>query len=257
MPSNVLASPSRPLRRRMLRDAHDRADTAQSVRAIHAALDAGIRLIDTADTYALDDSEIGHNETLVAKALAGRRERAIIPTKGGKARTGRDWGINGRADHRRTACEASLKRLRADCSDLYQLHAPDPDVPFADSVGRSRSSRTPARSEPVGLSNVASAKLDEALRIVVSEWTSKRGPPLLCETAATDGRLDRPGRQATSTRSRSKTASTARAAPYPINPRTEDPTSQLIAARDSTTFATPITTDSPAPCGYSLSDLTS
>jgi aryl-alcohol dehydrogenase-like predicted oxidoreductase len=143
-----------------------RPDEARSRRTIDAALDAGVRLIDTADTYALDDTEIGHNERLIAAALAGRRDRALIATKGGKTRIGSDWGIDGRPERLRAACEASLRRLRTDRIDLYQLHAPDPDVPFAESVGALRALQDAGKIRAVGLSNVSIAQLTDALRIV-------------------------------------------------------------------------------------------
>jgi len=143
-----------------------RPDEARSRRTIDAALDAGIRLIDTADTYALDDSEIGHNELLIARALEGRRDRALIATKGGKTRIGREWGIDGRPDHLRAACEGSLKHLHTDRIDLYQLHAPDPDIPFAESIGALKELQDAGKIRAVGLSNVTSSQLEDALRIV-------------------------------------------------------------------------------------------
>src|SRR6478735_11122386 len=112
-----------------------RPDEAQAIRTIHAALDAGITLIDTADAYAGDESEVGHNERLIAKALDGRRDGVVVATKGGHTRRGTSWGLDGSPAHLRAACEASLRALGTDRIDLYQFHRPDPGVPFTDSVG--------------------------------------------------------------------------------------------------------------------------
>src|SRR5215208_775977 len=118
-----------------------RPDEAQAIRTIHAALDAGVDLIDTADAYCLDESEVGHNERLVAKALRDRRERVIVATKGGHTRVGTEWHLDGSAAHLRRACEASLRALGTDRIDLYQYHRPDPDVPYAESIGALRDLR--------------------------------------------------------------------------------------------------------------------
>src|SRR5438034_106030 len=110
----------------------------QGIRAIHAALDAGVTLIDTADVYCLDDKDIGHNERLIARALGnGQRsgDRPIVATKGGVRRPGGRWETDGRPEHLREACERSLKALGVEQIDLYQLHAPDSRVPLVESVG--------------------------------------------------------------------------------------------------------------------------
>jgi aryl-alcohol dehydrogenase-like predicted oxidoreductase len=144
-----------------------RPDAAQAARTIHAALDAGVTLIDTADAYALDEAEFGHNEELVARALRGRsRDGLIVATKGGHVRHGEEWGLDGSPEHLRKACEASLQRLEADVIDLYQLHRPDPAVPFAESVGALRDLRDEGKIRMVGVSNVDVAQLDEARAIV-------------------------------------------------------------------------------------------
>src|SRR5215213_6311053 len=142
-----------------------RPDEAQSIRTIHAALDAGVNLIDTADAYALDESEVGHNERLVAKALRGRREEVVVATKGGHVRRGRAWGLDGSPAHLRAACEASLRALGTDRIDLYQYHRPDPEVPFAESVGALKELQDEGKLRWIGLSNVDVAQLEEALGI--------------------------------------------------------------------------------------------
>ena len=149
----------------MLLSIEGRPDEAQAIRTVHAALDAGINLIDTADAYALDGTEIGHNERLVAKALKGRREDVIVATKGVHTREGRDWLLDGRPEHVREACEASLRALGSDRIDLYQFHRPDPDVPFAETVGAFKELQDQGKIRWIGLSNVDNQQLEEALAI--------------------------------------------------------------------------------------------
>src|SRR3954453_5740115 len=87
-----------------------RPEEERAIRTIHAALDAGVNLIDTADAYSKDDSDIGHNERLIAKAIADRRDGVIVATKGGHTRTADGaWELDGTPEHIREACEASLK----------------------------------------------------------------------------------------------------------------------------------------------------
>lgn len=143
-----------------------RPDEAQAIRVIHAALDAGITLIDTADVYCLDDSDTGHNERLIARALRGRSERVLVATKGGLRRPGGAWVTDARPDRLRAACEASLTALGVECIDLYQLHAPDPEVPFADSVGALADCQRAGKIRHIGLSNVDTEQIEEARRIV-------------------------------------------------------------------------------------------
>jgi aryl-alcohol dehydrogenase-like predicted oxidoreductase len=116
----------------------DRPSEEQGVRVVHAALDAGVRLLDTADVYCLSDEDLGHNERLMAKALrtwTGPRSEVLVATKGGLTRPDGRWERNGRPEHLRRACDRSLKALGVDRIDLYQFHAPDPQVPFVESVG--------------------------------------------------------------------------------------------------------------------------
>jgi aryl-alcohol dehydrogenase-like predicted oxidoreductase len=137
----------------------------RSIRTIQAAVDAGVNLVDTADAYARDEHDFGHNEELVAKALEGRRDGVLVATKGGHTRRGRAWELDGRPEHLRAACEASLRRLRTDRIDLYQYHRPDPVVPFAESVGALKELQDAGLVRFVGLSNVTVVQLDEALAI--------------------------------------------------------------------------------------------
>jgi aryl-alcohol dehydrogenase-like predicted oxidoreductase len=142
-----------------------RPPEAQGIRVIHAALDAGVTLIDTADVYCLNQHDIGHNERLIGEALAtwaGRRDDVIVATKGGLVRPDGRWENDGRPEQLRAACDRSLLALGTDRIDLYQLHAPDPSVPFADSIGELARLRERGKLRWVGLSNVSVAQIREA-----------------------------------------------------------------------------------------------
>jgi aryl-alcohol dehydrogenase-like predicted oxidoreductase len=138
----------------------------RSIRAIHAALDAGVNLIDTADAYSGDDADVGHNERLIAKALRGRREDVIVATKAGHTRPGGAWELDGRPEHIRAACEASLEALETDRIDLYQYHRPDPDVPYAETIGAFKQLQDEGKVRWIGLSNANVEQIDVARSIV-------------------------------------------------------------------------------------------
>lgn len=143
----------------------DRPSEEQAIRVIQAALDAGVTLIDTADVYCLDDNEIGHNERLIARALRSspeRQEQVIVATKGGMRRPGGRWEMDGRPEHLRAACDRSLQALGVERIDLYQLHTPDPKVPFAETVGALADLQRQGKVRWVGLSNVSVAEIREA-----------------------------------------------------------------------------------------------
>ncbi len=142
-----------------------RPDEAQAIRTIHAALDAGVNLIDTADAYAFDGDDTGHGERLLAKALKGR-DGVLVATKGGHIREGQDWLIDGSPEHLRAACEASLRALGTDVIDLYQFHRPDPEVPYAESIGALRDLQAEGKVRWVGISNASVDQLEEARGIV-------------------------------------------------------------------------------------------
>jgi aryl-alcohol dehydrogenase-like predicted oxidoreductase len=116
-----------------------RPDEARSIATIHTALDEGVTLIDTADAYHLLAGEVGHNESLIAKAIAtwgGDPSNVLVATKGGHLRPGDgSWYVDGRPEYLKAAAEASLKRLGGEAIGLYHLHRPDPEVAYADSVG--------------------------------------------------------------------------------------------------------------------------
>jgi aryl-alcohol dehydrogenase-like predicted oxidoreductase len=142
-----------------------RPEEAQSIRAIHAALDAGVNLIDTADAYCVDEGDVGHNERLIAKALKGRRDGVIVATKAGHIRPGGAWEIDGRPEHIREACEASLRALDTDRIDLLQYHRPDPNVPYAETVGAFKELQDEGKVRWIGLSNCTVEQLEEALGV--------------------------------------------------------------------------------------------
>jgi aryl-alcohol dehydrogenase-like predicted oxidoreductase len=127
-------------------------------------------LWDTADAYCQDESEVGYGETLCQQALAALptdlRERIVIATKGGTTRPGGRWEQDGSPEHLRAAIDASLKTLQADSLDLWQLHAADDKVPFADSIGAIAEAKQQGKIKLVGLSNVSAAQIDEAMQIV-------------------------------------------------------------------------------------------
>lgn len=116
-----------------------RPDEKQSISTIHAALDAGVTLIDTADAYHLDATDVGHNELLIARALAGYGgdvSKVLVATKGGHVRPGDgSWQVDGSPEHLVAAAKASAQRLGVDSIGLYQFHRPDPKVPYEESIG--------------------------------------------------------------------------------------------------------------------------
>ena len=139
----------------------------RSIRTIHAALDAGVNLIDTADAYSADDKDVGHNERLIATALEGRRDGVIVATKGGHTRVpGGGWELDGTPEHLKRACEASLRALDTDRIDLYQYHRPDPEVPYAESIGALKELQDEGKIRWVGISN-ANAEQIELTRSIV------------------------------------------------------------------------------------------
>ncbi|MFF3765226.1 aldo/keto reductase [Streptomyces sp. NPDC001922] len=128
----------------------------RSLATIHAALDAGVTLIDTADAYQLGTDAVGHNESLIARALAGhaRGGEVMVATKGGHVRhPDGSWTLDGTPEHLRRACEGSLRRLGAEAIDLYQFHRPDPRVPYAESIGAFRDLLDAGKVRMVGISN--------------------------------------------------------------------------------------------------------
>ena len=137
------------------------ADPRTAKLLLHRALELGINFFDTADSYGPHASE-----SFIAETLYPYPEGLVIGTKGGVVRPSRRrWDPDGRPEHLRRALDGSLKRLRLERVDLYQLHAPDPQVPFADSVGVLAEARRAGKIRHLGLSNVSVTQLEAARRI--------------------------------------------------------------------------------------------
>ncbi|MEX2471094.1 MAG: aldo/keto reductase [Gemmatimonadota bacterium] len=152
-----------------------RPDRASALAVIRRAVEEGVRVIDTADAYALDDSETGYGERLVADAL---REMGmsvdgegdgdaddgtpLVATKGGMRRPDGRWARAGHPEQLREACHASLRALDAEAIPLYQLHNSDPDVPFEDSVGALAGLREEGKIRLIGISNVSVEQIRRA-----------------------------------------------------------------------------------------------
>jgi len=147
-----------------------RPDAARSIATIHAALDAGVTFIDTADAYHVTATDVGHNELLIAKALreaGATADDVLVATKGGHRRPGDgSWYMEGGAAYLKTACEASLQRLDVEAIGLYQLHRPDPTVPYAESVGAIRDLLDEGKILMAGISNANPDQIRQAQEIL-------------------------------------------------------------------------------------------
>jgi aryl-alcohol dehydrogenase-like predicted oxidoreductase len=147
-----------------------RPDRRQAIATIHASLDAGVTIIDTADAYSLGVQEHGHGERLVAEALAaygGPIDDVLVATKGGHRRPGDgSWTVHGDPTHIKEACEASLKALGVDAIGLYQYHRPDPSIPWAESVGALADLLNEGKILMAGVSNATVAQIDEAQQVL-------------------------------------------------------------------------------------------
>ena len=147
-----------------------RPDEAQAMRTVHASLDAGVTIIDTADAYCLNPQEHGHGERLVAKALAtwsGDSGDVLVATKGGHLRPGDgSWIVNGRPEYVKQACEASLKALGVEAIGLYQYHRPDPRVPYQDAIAVFKELLDAGKVRMVGISNANIVQIDLARSIL-------------------------------------------------------------------------------------------
>jgi aryl-alcohol dehydrogenase-like predicted oxidoreductase len=157
-----------------------RPDEPRALATVHAALDAGVTLLDTADSYHLPGAEPGHNERLIARALAtygGDTSDVLVTTKGGRGRPSPSapkawgdpqgsWTVTGSPRHLKAAAEASLKRLGVDVIGLYQLHKPDPAVPFEESVGALRDLLDEGKIRLAGISNTDAGLIRRARAIL-------------------------------------------------------------------------------------------
>ncbi len=147
-----------------------RPDEAQAMATIHASLDAGVTIIDTADAYALSTDEHGHGERIVAQALAtygSSTDHVLVATKGGHRRPGDgSWTVHGDPAYVKQACEASLKALGVESIGLYQYHRPDPKVPYAESVGALAELLDEGKIQMAGISNANVEQIDLAQEIL-------------------------------------------------------------------------------------------
>ena len=137
-------------------------DPEEAARVLRRVVELGIDLIDTADSYGPEVSE-----NLIAETLHPYPDGLVIATKGGLLRTGPGgWPADGRPEHLKEACEGSLRRLRLERIDLYQLHSPDSKVPWEDSVGAMKELKDEGKVRHVGVSNVSVDELERAREIV-------------------------------------------------------------------------------------------
>ena len=137
-------------------------DRGHAHRVLRRAIELGVDFLDTADSYGPHV-----DEELIAEALHPYPKGLVIATKGGLVRPSpARWDENGRPEHLKHAIEGSLKRLKLERIDLYQLHAPDPRVPFMDSVGALADAQRAGKIRHIGLSNVDVAQLEEARKLV-------------------------------------------------------------------------------------------
>ena len=147
-----------------------RPDRERSIDTIHAALEAGVTLIDTADAYHEHADEVGHNEVLIAEALrtyGGDTSHVLVATKGGHLRPGDgSWTVDGRPEYLKEAAKASARRLGVEAIGLYQFHRPDPAVPYAESVGAVRERRSGGVTKMGGIAKARAATHAEANRLL-------------------------------------------------------------------------------------------
>jgi aryl-alcohol dehydrogenase-like predicted oxidoreductase len=145
-------------------------DESQAIATVHAALDAGITLIDTADIYAPSWDTMGHNEELVAKALksyGASTDEVVVATKGGITRSeGNVFGRDGSLDYLRSAVEKSLRRLGVDVIDLYQWHRPDRWQLYGDVIGHFKTLQEEGKIKAIGISNANVEEIDVAIKVL-------------------------------------------------------------------------------------------
>lgn len=154
-----------------LSQGYDAADDTESIKTLRHAIDVGITFLDTAMSYG-----IGHNERLLGRALAGRREQVTLATKFGIVRGPDGVQLDGHPDHVASYCDASLARLDVETIDLYYLHRVDPQVPVAETVGAMSELITAGKVRHLGLSEASPAELERAaathpISAVQLEWS--------------------------------------------------------------------------------------
>jgi aryl-alcohol dehydrogenase-like predicted oxidoreductase len=163
----------------------DPVDEGGSIRTIHAAIEAGVRLIDTARAYTTPDHE-SHNEALIARALANHplRDEVLVATKGGHFRGDGSFPVDDRPTTLRAHAEDSLRFLGVERLGLYQLHHPDPQVPIEDSVGELENLRREGKIAMIGLSNVDPELHERAMAVAPISAVQNRLSILAPEQAA-------------------------------------------------------------------------
>lgn len=141
---------------------YGRADENEAIKVIHAALDKGVTLLDTADMYGPFT-----NEKLVGKAIAGRRDKVVLATKFGNQRgeDGSYLGVNGKPDYVKKSCDDSLQRLGVDHIDLYYLHRVDPTVPIEDTIGAMADLVQAGKVRYIGMSEAAPETIRRAAKV--------------------------------------------------------------------------------------------
>jgi aryl-alcohol dehydrogenase-like predicted oxidoreductase len=142
-------------------------DEERGLATIRTAVENGVTLIDTADAYSQGESDFGHNEVLIARALkdVGATD-VLVATKGGHTRKGGAWNLDGRPEYLREACQASLERLGVEQIGLYQFHRPDPAVPYAESIGGLKDLLDEGLIARAGISNADPAQIRQAHEIL-------------------------------------------------------------------------------------------
>ena len=169
---------------------HGRPPLNDAIDVIHRAIDAGLDFIDTANAYCIDEKDFGYNERTIAQALKTVASDAIVvATKGGLIRPGGAWLTSGSPESLRRACEQSLRDLNVECISLYQFHAPDPTVPFAESVGELAKLQSEGKINHIGLSNVNQLQLAQALEIAEIQSVQNRCH-VLCQTDIKSGLVE-------------------------------------------------------------------
>jgi hypothetical protein len=144
---------------------YGQSDEAESIATIHRAIDLGVTFLDTADMYG-----VGQNEELVGRAIRDRRDAVVLATKFGNVRgpNGERLGISGKPDYVRSACEASLKRLKVEVIDLYYQHRVDPQTPIEDTVGAMAELVAQGKVRHLGLSEAGPQTIRRATRRIRS-----------------------------------------------------------------------------------------
>jgi aryl-alcohol dehydrogenase-like predicted oxidoreductase len=145
----------------------NRPNESQALDVINTFIDGGGNFIDTANVYCADDKDVGHNEKLIAKALSkrGNSQGVIVASKGGLRRSKGDWKVDASPEWLRASCEKSLLDMNSDSIFLYQLHAPDPDIPLTDSIGELAKLKDEGKIQHIGLSNVTVEHIELALSV--------------------------------------------------------------------------------------------